>query len=61
MNHVLQEENANSYTIYPLDHEDAGLHIGVLTLRGESKELKNTNSWVKVVSPTSDRQICYLT
>ena len=38
MNQVLQEENANSSTIYPLDHEDAGLQIGVLMLRGENNE-----------------------
>ena len=61
MNQVLQEENANSSTIYPLDHEDAGLQIGVLMLRGENKELKNTNSWGKIVSQTSDRLLCYLT
>ena len=45
MNQVWPEEKANSSTIYPLDHEEAGLHICVLTLRGESKELKNTNPW----------------
>ena len=61
MNQVCQEEKANSSTIYPLDHEEAGLHIGLLTLRGESMELKNTNPWVKVVSLTSDRLISYLT